>query len=686
MDDITGSSLLASARTASITRGSIGGLAQSASAGALMDALLQVVALRELHAATVLALAVAASGSRVPAAAAQWLAVDADEMGNALMIATRVEGDLVSFTLDLVESGRLSREREATLLYVASESLEGPAPDRLITTLRLFARQRLGIDSGLMIGLAALKLDHPQLNELTLEWRVLARKFIDSRGYVVMRKQFLGPVLEALPELAPARMVGGHTVVRAEPKVGRNEPCSCGSGRKYKKCCADRDEATFGQQSRVEEFQTAAQHRKVQEQIFEAMRPHELAQLDPSTLSNRQVIDAIRTFTSRKRWEDAERFCDELDKRDDLTISADLFRGELIDAALAENAIDIAERQIARAHLDADNAARIALQIALARKAPDALGQLETALASALRHDDVNAIIEVAFTLLKTSPALGIVVARGSIQVERMLDSQVLLEEIGEARDVLGLPAYEPWWEIYDLMLDQGIDRESEELDSADREREIERLRAELTDANGRASRLQRDLASRERDLADVSLPTTEPKAGGVDERKLEELEAERRRLRMKIGAMKAEIAEGTAQRAELRRTLAKAADEKTTASREPAVVTVDDAEDAAVGDAVSTRPRRMLVPHFTSHATRSIESLPRRVVVEAIRDAARLAVGDDAAWNGAKQMKRAPEVLTCRLGRSYRMLFRLAEAQLEVLDVIHRRDLETALVKIQRS
>jgi preprotein translocase subunit SecA len=27
------------------------------------------------------------------------------------------------------------------------------------------------------------------------------------------------------------------TVVRATPKVGRNQPCPCGSGKKYKKCC-----------------------------------------------------------------------------------------------------------------------------------------------------------------------------------------------------------------------------------------------------------------------------------------------------------------------------------------------------------------------------------------------------------------------------------------------------------------
>jgi len=28
-----------------------------------------------------------------------------------------------------------------------------------------------------------------------------------------------------------------QTPVVAEAKVGRNEPCSCGSGKKYKKCC-----------------------------------------------------------------------------------------------------------------------------------------------------------------------------------------------------------------------------------------------------------------------------------------------------------------------------------------------------------------------------------------------------------------------------------------------------------------
>jgi preprotein translocase subunit SecA len=28
-----------------------------------------------------------------------------------------------------------------------------------------------------------------------------------------------------------------QTIVRNQPKVGRNDPCPCGSGKKYKKCC-----------------------------------------------------------------------------------------------------------------------------------------------------------------------------------------------------------------------------------------------------------------------------------------------------------------------------------------------------------------------------------------------------------------------------------------------------------------
>ncbi|MBT8492606.1 MAG: SEC-C domain-containing protein, partial [Deltaproteobacteria bacterium] len=33
------------------------------------------------------------------------------------------------------------------------------------------------------------------------------------------------------------QIVKPKTVVKDSPKVGRNSPCPCGSGKKYKKCC-----------------------------------------------------------------------------------------------------------------------------------------------------------------------------------------------------------------------------------------------------------------------------------------------------------------------------------------------------------------------------------------------------------------------------------------------------------------
>lgn len=48
-------------------------------------------------------------------------------------------------------------------------------------------------------------------------------------------------VESAIPEIhkfwAPLRKSAVQTIQRDTPKIGRNDECSCGSGKKYKKCC-----------------------------------------------------------------------------------------------------------------------------------------------------------------------------------------------------------------------------------------------------------------------------------------------------------------------------------------------------------------------------------------------------------------------------------------------------------------
>lgn len=50
------------------------------------------------------------------------------------------------------------------------------------------------------------------------------------------------PVFETPSEkgLGKRSRVAFRSKVRTGPKVGRNEPCPCGSGKKFKKCCIDK--------------------------------------------------------------------------------------------------------------------------------------------------------------------------------------------------------------------------------------------------------------------------------------------------------------------------------------------------------------------------------------------------------------------------------------------------------------
>lgn len=44
-------------------------------------------------------------------------------------------------------------------------------------------------------------------------------------------------ITSARPASSDVEITSPKPIVEAEPRVGRNSPCPCGSGKKYKKCC-----------------------------------------------------------------------------------------------------------------------------------------------------------------------------------------------------------------------------------------------------------------------------------------------------------------------------------------------------------------------------------------------------------------------------------------------------------------
>jgi len=45
------------------------------------------------------------------------------------------------------------------------------------------------------------------------------------------------PAIEPAHRFGPPQPVSIPPTIKSHPKVGRNDPCPCGSGKKYKKCC-----------------------------------------------------------------------------------------------------------------------------------------------------------------------------------------------------------------------------------------------------------------------------------------------------------------------------------------------------------------------------------------------------------------------------------------------------------------
>src|SRR5512141_3100720 len=58
---------------------------------------------------------------------------------------------------------------------------------------------------------------------------------------IAERGNCTGPAV--LRQIGDSGTLACDPMTAPSPRPGRNEPCHCGSGRKYKHCCLDKDEA-----------------------------------------------------------------------------------------------------------------------------------------------------------------------------------------------------------------------------------------------------------------------------------------------------------------------------------------------------------------------------------------------------------------------------------------------------------
>ncbi len=108
------------------------------------------------------------------------------------------------------------------------------------------------------------------------------------------------PIEELVYEKPSIALAGGYTMRRAVTRLGRNEPCHCGSGKKYKHCCYEKDQQRLHESSNVAGLTFQELEASLEEHLTGAMldkaEAFELTPLDPQKIApalHRQYLSRL---------------------------------------------------------------------------------------------------------------------------------------------------------------------------------------------------------------------------------------------------------------------------------------------------------------------------------------------------------------------------------------------------------
>jgi SEC-C motif len=548
-------------------------------------------------------------------------------------------------------------ELEGIVLYAAWKA--GAAAARVLPELRRISVRSMTAEGYALIAAMARALGDANANAVVKDIDHFADDYAKS---VAADERAMTATPDAVVAALPADVElsrGGFTVRAAQKQVGRNDPCPCGSGLKFKKCCADKPVATPSPIPGVawDDFLTTAADQITDEHVGE-LELRDLVKIDVARMQPLPLVALVRRLADVRAWSHAERALAELDPKD-AERAADA-RDWMIQQALHCGELELVRRHVAK--LPVELAELYALDLA----APsERWPTLVSAARAAVASDDKLPDIELAYALLRVEPALGIAFARACVGTLHVDDPDALLDTVEEARDKLGLPPNDPAWRVLDALT----------------------LPSKQTRKRGKQAAPSEDTADRAQLLARIDeLERSLAKARGELDAERTKPAAELARTHIedtsRIGELEGVIREGQAERAALRRELAAL---QAAATKLEPKKTVEDDDDDDDGDELPPGTRNVILPRFDRKFADSIADVPQPVAAEALRTVGVLASGDGFVWRGVKQAKdMVRPLLMSRVGIHHRLLFRVEDGVLDVLDLITRETLLTVLKRIR--
>jgi uncharacterized protein YchJ len=584
-------------------------------------------------------------------------------IANALVAITKDRAAL----LDAVTARQFPRtkdayEIEAITLYAAWKG--GADTAKIIPELRRLAARQLTAEAYALLATIAEKIDDENVRAAVKPIATFAKEYAKSVATddKAMNASIDG-VLAALPATVEASR-GGFTV-RAAATVGRNDPCPCGSGLKYKKCCADKPVAAPSPVPGLSWDEFLAGDNLTEQHVAD-LPLRDLVKVSLAKVSDASLRALFSRFVPAHQWAHAERVVDEAERRGG-ELAEDL-RDQLVDHLLEVGDLHAAKQHLVK--LPFAKASRYEIELAIAKGGDAAYVLLVETVRAAVASSDKLPNIDLAYALLRAEPVLGILAARACIGTLHVDDPDLMLELVEEARDRLNLPPTDAAWDVLDALT---VDKKKKKAKPEDEAR----LREAMADSTAKIDQLERALAAIRSELAEAKTrPAAElvRQSGGTQDK-----------LGDRVRELEALIREGNEERRELRKQLESAA-AATEDDRPRRGRPLDEPADDDDGDALEPGSRNVAIPRFERRALDALAEVPATVAAETMRTIGTLAAGDPYAWRGVKAAKDMPrQVLMQRVGIHHRLIFRSEGGNLDVLDLITREQLQTTLKRLRQ-
>jgi hypothetical protein len=684
--------LISQARRAKLWRGAVEDLATHLPAEAeettrLLDGL---VAARDNEAFTPLLLAALHAGRVVPARLLVEGFALLPHPGFIVSTAFKFEGNVAEALVKAVDRGGMGTEREIICLLLAvlwceeSKSSHVDLPP-VIHAARHQARNpflkwvdRLSLctvaewtaDKGLRTILA------PNYPPNAAETARVTKERLLTQGRE--------PVLSVLPDQPPPDMISGFTVRRAVARIGRNDPCPCGSGKKHKHCCLGKNHERLAHSSPVpgltlEEFKAQREHYLTADDIHQ-MRSYEVVKVDPTKLPRALLPPLVNRLLTFQECERAVQLFETVG----LAPPIEGHWEDVLHEAGIQKRVDLLKRliQLKPGFDPAGQDVGLEVRLALLQDTTNpVLDLLEDKSLEALRPSRRSGpLVDIGYYLLKSRyPALGILVARGIVPILNVLDAESLHDLLHEARDRLNLDFGDPIDGVMDLCSGEASDidaEESAELSLArknveEKKLEVSRIRQELDRVR---AELEKSTAAPPPAPVLPVTPSPQPTvipdpAAQALRQRVEELRGELKARHEERNALRRELERVTGDLESMRRASADAA---------PTAVPEVPEDGAALFREVEFETNQPVrIPQFAERFQQALAGVPKPVARAALLLTGRLAAGQPAAFVGLKKLEANPQILRQRVGSDYRLLFRLDARNLHVLALVNRRELD---------